>query len=302
MIPPETKLKKVSDSVFQQLDEDHTSRRPLEWRRDFNLVSFRICDTQIRHAISLDPNSLEAREDEDQVRLSNRFASSLQESLTLTGFVDEDSFRDTLLVAETQEDSEDIYTLRRPNGKIIVTLRASQGSNKKLPDESATLFFTGHAFALNYEPGEDDLHFDLEANGDQLEKLIKRITGEKCAILEVAIRLNCFSFEVDDALREPYHPRDLFIEDVQHCFIQSIAAISRLDNENEDAEAKPRDDWEEEQETNEIGAIESAKLAELQAQYNQLAAVLASHASSLRSLSLGLWILVLVAITSLFVN
>jgi hypothetical protein len=67
------------------------------------------------------------------------------------------------------------------------------------------------AFHANSAPGEDYICIQVGIPAEELNEIFRQWQSNPSIRLSASIALQSFSFEVDDALREWYHPRELFI-------------------------------------------------------------------------------------------
>ncbi len=86
--------------------------------------------------------------------------------------------------------------------------------------------YAGSCFCMNFKPGEDYLCFDMSLPENQMNDILECLSRDPNVQIEVNVNLLSFSFEVDDALREWYHPRDLFIGDNAPVPVRSVSTSS----------------------------------------------------------------------------
>ncbi|MGH7824334.1 MAG: hypothetical protein ACREQ7_04055 [Candidatus Binatia bacterium] len=142
---------------------------------------------------------------------------------------------------------------------------------------------------MNVEPGEDYLCFDMCLPENQMNDILECLSRDPNAQIEVGVNLLSFSYEVDDALREWYHPRDLFIEEgpaapVGWVNVSSLVG-ARLDTSDKKSEETENTDADEVQ-------IRSAAIT-------QAPVDLSAVTKALGSLTVALWILIAIVAYSL---
>jgi hypothetical protein len=82
---------------------------------------------------------------------------------------------------------------------------------QQIPDGA----FPGRLFRVNYDPSGDD-YLCLEAHLpiEHVLELHRTLKANPTLQLSISVHLLSFSYEVDDALREPHHGRALIIDDM----------------------------------------------------------------------------------------
>jgi hypothetical protein len=212
--------------------------------------------------------------------------------IAITGILDEDQMRDRIYCAVENKEKEGMFSVERAGGQTKITLKADEPSeeSEKIPAG----IYRGNAFRMNFEPGEDDLCFELSIPKDQILSLIEALRADENAIVPIDAHLLSFTYELDDALREPYHSRDIIMEDLTPCFVSWAGVTSKIgqhyiqsDSEYEDEKT---DLYEEEQITPE------------QRSHQELMQVLLSFSKSLNNLVVALWVLIFVIILYAFLN
>lgn len=232
MIFQAEKLKKISSSIFQQLEAPKEDSSPLEWRRTFNTVTLPLRDVKIitilgTHDLAWDING---DHNEDPSKL---IKPDLSTQTVITAFVDEELMRDRLYCAAPceHEEQKDIFVVERPRGDIKVILKSSALRDKGdlFPDG----VYPGSCFRMNYEPGEDYISFEMTIPVEQMMAVIDSLRGDQALRLSVDVHLLSFSYEVDDFLREYYHPRDLFIDGDPYAFVSGVTVVSSIGKQSE---------------------------------------------------------------------
>ena len=127
----------------------------------------------------------------------------------LTFELPQDNLRDSIFYTEETEKSSGIYQLRRPKGAIQVSFTEVDPTEPRGPYAKGA--FPGLAFKTDFEESSDGLCLEVGAPSQQLDEVAAELKSGYANGLHVVISLQSFSYEVDDALREWYHPQDLFI-------------------------------------------------------------------------------------------
>ena len=278
------KLKKTSDSIFQEAEEPKDSSRPLEWRRGFNRLSLRLKNVEIITYVNTHDTygSFDDDFEDDPVKL---IKPDINTSLIIKAVVDEELMRDTIYCAEHDGEDDDFFILERQKGKIHIILRSGKPTqeNEKFPDG----IFLGRCFRMNYDPGEDDITFDMSIPEEQLNTLANNLQSDPLSTINLEVELLSFSFEVDDALREYYHPRDIFIHDLSYAFLSGIRLASKIGTHT--------------LEMNQDDDIDEPKELSLEQQsHRELVQVLMNLKKPLNSIVFAIWVIVFVLGTSIF--
>ena len=288
------KLKRVSDIVFQQIDDKEDDSKPLEWRRAFNDLLYSLKNIELETQINV--HNKDWDESWDELPESKREPAKLikpkvKTSFVIKAIVDEDHFRDTIYCAEEDKANEDIFTLARPNGctKIII----KSGSPMKVSNEFNDGVFRSCCLRANYERNEDYLLFDLTIPEEQMNTLVNKLQLDPLCNVELYVELLSFSFEVDDLFREPYHPRDIFIPEYGLAFVGGINLTSKLGSLSSNK-------IDEEEEDTYYNADVANELASEQILYRELLTLIATFHTPFRRIVYALSFLVFVLIASIF--
>lgn len=215
MIGKNEKLIKISDGIFQKAQPPKDRSRPLEWRRSFNFVRLPLKNVQVINSCTVHDSDF-ALDDERSANPVNLIKSNITSKIAITGILDEDKTRDSIYFAIEENKGGDIYGIGRHKGKTIITIKSGEPTEegKNIP---AGLYW-GNAFRMNVDHGENDLCFELSMPKKQIDSLVASLRADQGSIFEVGAYLLSYTFEVDDALREHYHPRDIVINDSALCF------------------------------------------------------------------------------------
>lgn len=225
MFSSNTKLKKTSDSIFQEAEAPKDRSRPLEWRRSFNRLSLPLKNIEMITWVNTHDKDWDSKGDfkDNPVKL---IKPDIKTSFSIKATVDENQVRDTIYCAEKDEDDENIFTLERPRGETQVIIKSGKPltEDDKFPDG----VFFGVCFRMNYDPGEDDIIFQMMIPEEQLNTLASNLQSDPSSTIDLYVELLSYSYEVDDSLREHYHPRDIFIHDHSDAFVSMIGLASKV--------------------------------------------------------------------------
>ena len=221
------KIKFKDYHTFTETEVSSDGSRPLEWRR--SLKSIRIeansfvvdqihwvneCDT-LTGIIRID----DASRDND-ASIKETIKSDVKQKLSITSKVSFDSIKDSIYLTVVDDEDEKIFSLLEADGEIILTL--SEGSDKT---ESWGVFSGGAYYGSTYiDRDTGNLYIYATVDTLIIENLVKEVREERIDKIILDIVLDTFSFEVDDALSDFHHKRDLFI----HGFSTPAAVQSLL--------------------------------------------------------------------------
>lgn len=236
------KLRKVSANAFQEAEPPKDRTRPLEWRRRFNYISLSLKHVEVINNCSVHDADFSLFGESEDIP-AKRIKPKIEENISIAALVDDDKVRDRIYFAveEKQEGSPSkwpfptssdqdkpggLYSVEMPQGKKKVLLTPG------MPSESGKSFppglYPGTAFRMNFPPGDDDLYFQLSLPEKQIHSIVASLRADENAAVEVGAYLLSFTFEVDDALREPYYPQDFVIEESALCFASSVGVKSLI--------------------------------------------------------------------------
>ena len=179
--------------------------------RNYNFIDqYEVNDVEIK----LLPEEKEGKEHHDAIK------GAPSHSLGIRSVVDPDLVRDRLYFGgKTNEDNE--VELRAPTGAITVMIKPGDSVDRE--NINAEGVFWGNIGHSDFEPEEDDIWLELYLPIDQFQAIADRIHRQPEVITQLLLRVRSFTFEVDDFLREPWHPQDIFISGgMDIAFVQSV--------------------------------------------------------------------------------
>jgi hypothetical protein len=275
------KLRKVSDGIFQEAEPSADRSRPLEWRRSLNFINLPLKNIKIVTSCSVHETEFRLKEEQasDPLELIN---PNLSHNISITGILDDERAQDTIYCAVSDNEDEDLYSVEKPSGEVTVSLKAGEPSEKtdKLPGG----IYWGNVIRSNFEPGEDDLCFELTIPKDEITSLVEALRADDKAMLNIGAHLLSFTYEVDDALREPYHPQDIIINDTTYCFVSWADVTSLVGQHFKKRDSDIEDD--------ELEVYEEQPTPE-QRSHQELLDGLLSYSKPLNRLVTALWVLVI---------
>lgn len=217
------KLKKVSDAIFQEAEPPKDRSRPLEWRRSLNRLRLDLINVQILDVCQIhETDSFFSSDDKIENHTKSMASAQPSYSQLIKADVDKKNFIDTIFFSVAEEKDSEIYKLDQPSEKISFTIRS--GNKHSYKNFNLIDVYPGSIGRNNFEPGEDGIWIEVRMPQYELERIIALIASNPKSKLKASVDILAFTFEVDDAFREWYDPRDMFIDnDI------GIALLSSLD-------------------------------------------------------------------------
>ena len=284
MIIRDEKLRKVSDGIFQEAVSPEDRSRPLEWRRSFNFINLPLKNIEIVTSCSVHDVDFEWGEEKTTEPLK-LVKADISDQLAITGTVDEEQMRDSLYFAVESKEEEGLFSVERASGNINFSIKIGKPSEEN--ESTPAGLYYGTAFRMNFDPGEDDLYFELLAPKEQLLSLISAIRTDPDSTIAAGARLLSFTYEVDDALREHYHPRDIILNESAPCFLSWAGVTSKIGKHDLASESEYDDEDEIEDSYQEV-------LTPEQKAHQELLQLLLSYLKPLNSLVTAIWVLIIV--------
>ena len=203
------RLRKVSDTVYQEANPPNDRHRPLEWRRSLNHVWLPLknieiisnFNVQVRETLSLD-------RDGAKIPWPKQIKPKMGTSRFITALVDKEKCRDSIFCAVEDAENNGITRLERPSNDTKVYLRAGK------PTEGDDVFPSGlYGGSCYHFPQENRLCFQIYVPESQLNEILESLGRDSKLQIEVGVEFLSFSYEVDDLLNDPFDEQYLFIEE-----------------------------------------------------------------------------------------
>ena len=291
MIVRDEKLRKISDGIFQEAEPPEDRSRPLEWRRSFNFIDLPLKNVKIVTSCSVHDTDFDWEEEKTDEPLK-LVKADVSDQIAITGIVDEEQMRDSLYFAVENKDENDLFSIERASGNINVSIKVGTPSEENERTNSG--IYRGTAFRMNFDPGEDDIYFELTAPKEHLLSLISALRADPNSIVEVGAHLLSFTFEVDDALREHYHSRDIILKDSNPCFLSWAGVTTKIGQHTQTSESEYDDE-------DEIDDLYEAEQTPEQKAHQELLQVLLTYLKPLNGLVTAIWVLIIViALSAIF--
>lgn len=219
-------LRFIDKDTFQEAAPPEDRSRPLEWRRSFNTINFEVCGLAVEYVYSINEiDHFSAIAGNSEQKNEPVVSAASKTRARISGELDRETFRDSLFYAKETEKDDSYYQLCRIQGPIQVSFFEAEPTELRGPYKQGA--FPGLAFWADFDSGIEDLSIDLGVPKEQLQDMAARIRDGHANALHAVVGIQSFSYEVDDALSEWYHPRDLFIHGSA---VQAVLISSRLSN------------------------------------------------------------------------
>lgn len=206
MINAKDRVKFKSRKVFVEADPPADRSRPLEWRRSINTIDINANRFVIKehHSVTehdYDFDSGEADSELEKVLIKPKIGLRR----VVSSIVPLSDIRDSVYRTIEVDKNEKIYSFLKSDEYLELTLTDDEPLNK-----DARIFAAGTQNGYAWiDEDEEHLSVNVSVGKDVLSQLISEIKSGRVAQVEFRIALDSFSFEVDDALREWYHPETL---------------------------------------------------------------------------------------------
>ncbi len=288
-------VKKISDSIFYEVEPDNDRERALEWRRSFNFINIPLSEVQLFSVFNGHNSNFDFDENKDEEKYpSHLIKPNFENEIGLKSKINFEEFKDSLYVL-SKKDEEERQTLEHVQGETFVTIKSGE------PTEESNRFpkgiYHGSCFRLNFEPGEDDLHITLTLPEGQINEIKSELDKNSNLNVSVGIELLSFTFEVDDALQEPYHSRDIFIDDYASAYISKLIISTETESKEDESES----DIEIEDDLDDVVEQDSESFL-IQERHSELIENISSIYRGVNSLSTAVWVLTLAVIASIFIK
>ena len=274
-------LRFIDENTFQEAEPPEDRSRPLEWKRSFNTVGFKVSSPKVEYVYTVNDVDHFADIQRGQAQESNPIVTaSARRRVRVTFELQQDKLRDSILYTKETEKKSGLYQLVRTKEPFQISLTDAAPTEPRGPYAQGA--YPGLAFKTDFEPGEDALCIEVGAPSDQLEEIANAINNGQANAMHVAVGVQSFSYEVDDALGEWYHPRDLFIHgSAAQAVLLSVRLIRR------DPEPQPIDEIAESEEDAPVVVPPPPT-------------VLPDYRATLRSIKTALWVVAGLLLLQLF--
>lgn len=279
------KLKKVTDGIFQvPRSDDDDDKKPLEWRRGFNFIKLPLKNIKIIYSFNV--HDVEFRIDEEKEEHPEKLLKpDIKSSIGITALLDENKIDDSIYIAVENKDEKGIFTTAQPKGETRITLKSGTPTKESEERGIPEGLYWGNAFWMHYDPGEDNVCFELSIPLDQMNNLVAALRADENSKINIGVQLLSFTYEVDDFLREHYHPRNIIINDITRCYVSWVELLSSVGQQYIKSDGKIDED---------IVKDVDLELTPEQQSHKEFLNVFLSYVKPLNSLKTAAWFLVVV--------
>lgn len=238
MISAKTRVKFKNRNIFVEAEPPKDRSRPLEWRRSPNVIDVdvnrfvikehhTVSELDIRSVILLRTGLRPADDNSDPEQEVEFLKPKTGLRTVISSKISLEDLRDSLYRTIEEDSDEKIYSFSRARGTLELTI-----SDDDPLDEAGAIFaagtHNGHAWIDDEEEDEGKLNIHASVGKKVFQQLVSEIKSGRVAKIQLRIAIDSFSYEVDDALREWYHPRDLAIHGTMaHAAVESFSIVSK---------------------------------------------------------------------------
>jgi len=175
------RLRKVSDTVYQEANPPNDGHRPLEWRRSLKHVLFPLKNIEIISNFNVQRRAFLYGHDAKKIPWQKQIEPKMETTRFITALVDKEKCRDFIFCAVEDAENNGITRLERPSNDTQVNLRAGK------PTEGNDVFPSGlYGGRCFRSPPEDRLWFEVEVPESQLNEILESLGRDSKLQIEVA--------------------------------------------------------------------------------------------------------------------
>lgn len=214
MIISEEKLRLTDSYTLAEAEPPEDRSKPLEWRRSLNYLRFEASSFVIDSTHWINESDMMSdlfRDSEDKSKGDIPLVkASVKNKLSVSSKISFDGIRDSFYKTIEIDKDEKLYSVSRETRAPNLILNLSEGEPKS---DDWGIFKSGSYYGTAgfYDDESSDLTLDITASKEAIEDLVKIISSDSLEKVIFNVVISSFSYEVDDALRDWYHPRDLLI-------------------------------------------------------------------------------------------
>lgn len=214
MVLSKEKLRLKNTYTLVEAEPPEDRSRPLEWRRSLNDLRFEATSFSIdlTHWINESDMVLDIFKDSEdkEKEVIPLVKSALKTKISVSTKISFEGVRDSLYKTLEQSSDEEIYTISSSTraSNLILNLSEVEPIDKDWGIFKSGAFYGNAGF---YDDDSLDLTLNITASKEALQDLVKLISSNNLEKVIFNVVISSFSYEVDDAMRDWYHPRDLLI-------------------------------------------------------------------------------------------
>jgi len=210
----EEKLWLKNSYTLVEAEPTENSGRPLEWHRSLNYFRFEVSTFTIdlTHWINESDvvSDIFRESDGKSLEVVPLIKRALKAKISVSSKISFDEIKDGFYKTSELNKEEKIYSISRSTKASNLILNLSEGEPRT---EDWGIFKSGSFYgnAGFFDDKSGDLTLDLTASKEALSDLVMIISSNTLDKVIFNVVISSFSYEVDDALRDWYHPRYLLI-------------------------------------------------------------------------------------------
>lgn len=286
-------IRKVSDDEYILDKED-------KWKKGLNFLQIPLDNVKVITSHHVHKENWRLGIDDNVEHLSKNINPAISSNQFIKAESSCSSI-DDYIYAITQSDKDNEYKAINPKGNIQVLLKSDDGCISEGNEYFNTGVYIGKCFHLNYEPEEDCFHFELFMPKKQLDFIIKKLQSDQYSKIDLNLRIISFTWEVEDALREPFHSRTMLIDDKSLAFIESVNVTSNIERN-----CVSVDNWEEDEVDDEgeddLFSNNIKQLTPEQSQHRDLLQTISSLQQPLKNAAFGICLLAFGVLANILLN
>lgn len=225
-------LRQINEFVLAEASPPEDLSRPLEWRKDFQFL--RIPLLRVRTSTLCSVSELDWAIFEKKTPWE-RLKPALSMERSLIGTVDLEELKDHLYQAAPRKDS-DLVDIKGPLSFKEISIK--EGKPFKGHEYVHDGVYLGSVFS---DPDKGEAYVEVHVSNEQMQTLLTSLEQKPDLKLWLGIYVLAYSYEVDDALAEHYHPRDYLVNESTSASVKSLhlyASKSQMD-ESHDSDSDP---------------------------------------------------------------
>ena len=187
--------------------------RPLEWRRRLNRFRFEASSFSVDSTHWVNESDYVTgdawKNDQDRNEFPPVIKAAIKKKISVSTSISFDDIEDRFYQTSVVDEEQKLVTVSEEMRakKLVVTLSEDEPQGENFHSFKAGSYYGNAMFVAE----DQELLLEITANKDVLLDLITAISSGQLEKVIFNVSISSFSYEVDDALREWYHSRDLLI-------------------------------------------------------------------------------------------
>jgi hypothetical protein len=230
------KVRFRNDDIFEEAAPPEDRCRPLEWRRSFNSLAVTARRPTVSHTYGVNNRNFIWDKPADGEPIPPSINPKTQRRVQIVMRFDTDDCKDKVLKAVETERKSGIYVLEAYQARTKLVLVGQEPSEAN--DVYADGAYRGYACFDDMADEKEHLYVELSCPPAFVDELASELKRDPSLNLRVYFSLQSFTFEVDDALRESYHPQEMFIRGMVPAALIHVATIASEEAEDGNEEER----------------------------------------------------------------